>query len=167
MLTHHRSRGGHTKSRPSGATTTRLGQQLILNQWLLTLFGVERFDQLAEHLRDEALEGLDENNVHKFHETLCLHLPPEKRPELPDELLLEHDQVIVAVTRRLNGRRITRGERPIVWKYFQYLALLFTEIYLDRYFRDPQALLGALNARIAAFNVGVAEPDRIAPLAET
>jgi hypothetical protein len=37
----------------------------------------------------------------------------------------------------LNERRITRGEEPIVWKYFQYLTLLFTEIYLDRYFRDP------------------------------
>jgi len=142
-------------------------RKLILNQWLLGLFGFERFDQLAEHLRDETLEGLDENNIHRFHEALCLHLPAERRPELPDELLLEHDQAVVAVTQRLNERRITRGERPIVWKYFQYVALLFTEIYLDRYFRDPQALLGALNARIAAFNVGVGDADRLTELDET
>jgi len=142
-------------------------QKLVLQQWLLGLFGAERFDRLAEHLREETLEGLDENNVHKFHHALCLHLPTERRPELPDQLLLEHDQAIVAISRRLNERRITRGEAPIVWKYFQYLALLFTEIYLDRYFRDPQALLAALNTRIAAFNAGVAEGDRITPLDET
>jgi hypothetical protein len=139
-------------------------RKLVLNQWLLSLLGVERFDQLAAHLRDEALEGLDENNIHRFHYALCLHLPAESRPSLSDELLLEYDQAIVSVTQRLNERRITRGDRPIVWKYFQYLALLFTEIYLDRYFRDPEALLEVLNARIAAFNDGVDKADRVVQL---
>ncbi len=37
------------------------------HRWLLGLFGVERFDRLAEHPRDESLEGLDEGNVHRFH----------------------------------------------------------------------------------------------------
>lgn len=142
-------------------------RKLVLHQWLLGLFGVERFDQLAEHLKDEALAGMDENNVHRFHHALCLHLPVEQRPELPDELLLEYDQAIVSITQRLNARRLTRGDVPIVWKYFQYLALLFTEIYLDRYFRDPRALLAALNQRIAAFNEGLDEADRIAPLDES
>ena len=103
-------------------------RKLALNQWLLGLFGVERFDQLAAHLKDESLEGLDADNIHRFHQALCLHLPPENRPELSDEQLLEYDQAIVSVTQRLNDRRITRGEEPIVWKYFQYLTLLFTEI---------------------------------------
>ena len=138
-------------------------RRLVLHQWLLGLFGVERFDRLAEHLRDESLEGLDEDNVHRFHRALCLHLPGERRRALPDDVLLEHDQAIGAVTARLNERRITRGELPIAWKYFQYLALLFTEIYLDRWFRDPRALLAALNARIAAFNKGKAATDRVAP----
>jgi len=92
--------------------------KLVLNQWLLGLFGVERFDQLAEHLRDEALEGLDEKNIHRFHHALCLHMPADKHPELPDALLLEYDQAIVSVTQRLNDRRLTRGEPPIIWKYF-------------------------------------------------
>jgi hypothetical protein len=139
-------------------------RKLVLHQLLLGLFGVERFDQLAEHLHDEALEGMDENNVHRFHHALCLHLPMENRPELPDELLLEHDQAVVSITQRLNERRLTRGEPLIVWKYFQYVALLFTEIYLDRYFRDPGALLSALNMRIAALNEGLDAVDQIAPL---
>jgi len=155
-----------TRALPARAALP-FNRKLALHQWLLGLFGVERFDELAEHLRDESLEGMDENNVHRFHHAFCLHLPAEKRPELPDELLLEHDQAIVSVTQRLNERRVTRGEPPIVWKYFQYLALLFTEIYLDRYFRDPRALLVALNQRIAALNGGLDEADRIAALDES
>ena len=34
--------------------------KLVLNQWLLSLFNVDRFEKLAEHLKNEALEGLDE-----------------------------------------------------------------------------------------------------------
>ncbi|HSW29423.1 MAG TPA: DEAD/DEAH box helicase family protein [Longimicrobiales bacterium] len=140
------------------------GRKLVLHQWLLGLFGVERFEELAEHLKGETLEGLDAENTHHFHHALCLHLPAEARPTLPDPVLLEYDRAIVSVTRRLNERRITRGDAPIVWKYFQYLALLFTEVYLDRYFRDPDAVRTALNERIEAFNADVDEGNRIPPL---
>lgn len=148
-------------------TPLPFNRKLVLNQWLLGLFGVERFDQVAAHLKDESLEGLDESNIHRFHHALCLHLPVENRPELPDALLLEYDQAIVSVTKRLNDQRITQGEEPIVWKYFQYLALLFTEIYLDRYFRAPICLRQVLNARIATLNENLPEPDRIAALDES
>ena len=138
--------------------------KLVLNQWLLSHFNVQRFEELAEHLRDEALEGLDENNIHRFHHSLTAqHF---NLPQLPAELLLEYDQNIVKHTQRLNERRITRGEEPIVWKYFQYLALLFSEIYLDRYFRDPKALLAALNAQVATYNAGKPEADEVAPFDE-
>ncbi len=133
--------------------------KLVLNQWLLSLFNVKRFEKLAEHLRNEALEGLDENNIHHFHHALTAQLFNLTR--LPTELLLEYDQNIVRHTQRLNERRITRGEEPIVWKYFQYLTLLFTEIFLDRYFRDPKALLVDLNAQVAAYNADKPEADRI------
>ncbi len=48
--------------------------KLVLNQWLLPLFNVKRFEDLAEHLRNEALEGLDENNIHHFHHALTAQL---------------------------------------------------------------------------------------------
>jgi hypothetical protein len=136
--------------------------KLVLNQWLLSLFNVKRFEELAEPLRSESLEGLDENNVHRFHHALTARL--FNLTQLPTELLLEYDQNIVMHTLRLNERRLTRGEQPIVWKYFQYLALLFTEIYLDRYFRDPKALLLALNEQIAAYNADKPEADQLKPL---
>jgi hypothetical protein len=136
--------------------------KLVLNQWLLSLFNVKRLEELAEPLRNEALEGLDENNVHRFYHALTAQL--FNLTQLPTELLLEYDQNIVKHTLRLNERRITRGEEPIIWKYFQYLALLFTEIYLDRYFRDPQALLSALNERIGTYNADKHEADQLASL---
>ncbi len=138
--------------------------KLVLNQWLFSLFNVKKFEDLAEPLRNEALEGLDENNVHHFHHALTAQL--FNLTQLPTDLLLEYDQNIVRHTQRLNERRITRGEAPIVWKYFQYLALLFTEIYLDRYFHDPEALLAELNGQISIYNEGKPEADRLTPLDE-
>ena len=135
--------------------------KLVLNQWVLSLFNVQRFEELAEHLRNEELEGLDENNIHRFHHALATHHFDLK--ELPKALLLEYDQNIVRHTQRLNERRITRGDAPIVWKYFQYLSLLFTEIYLDRYFRDPEALLAALNRQVTTYNEDKPDADRITP----
>jgi hypothetical protein len=152
------TRGRSANNRPQ----VPFAYKLVLNQWLLSLFNVKRFEELAEPLRNEALEGLDENNVHRFHHALTAQL--FNLTQLPTELLLEYDQNIVTHTLRLNERRITRGEEPIVWKYFQYLALLFTEIYLDRYFRDPQALLVALNEQVAAYNADKPEAEQLKPL---
>ena len=150
------------RSRANNRPQVPFAYKLVLNQWLLSLFHVTRFEDLAEHLRNEALEGLDENNVHHFHHALTAQL--FNLTQLPTELLLEYDQNIVTHTQRLNERRITRCETPLVWKYFQYLTLLFTEIYIDRYFRDPKALLAALNAQVAAYNAEKPEADKIAPL---
>jgi hypothetical protein len=152
------------RSRANNRPQVPFAHKLVLNQWLLSLFRVKRFEDLAEHLRNEALEGLDENNVHRFHHALTAEF--FNLTQLPTELLLEYDQNIVRHTQRLNERRITRGENPIVWKYFQYLALLFTEIYLDHYFRDPLALLKALNAQLSSYNDDKPEADQIEPFDE-
>ncbi len=40
----------------------------------------------------------------------------------------------------------------IVWKYFQYLSLLFTEIYLDRFFGNKKQLQHDLNQFVKKFN---------------
>lgn len=138
--------------------------KLVLNQWILSLFNVTRLEELARHLRDEALEGLDENNVHRFHHALTAQF--FNLTQLSTDDLLRYDQNIVRHTQRLNERRITRGEDPIAWKYFQYLSLLFTEIYLDRYFTDAEALLVALNGQVAAYNADKPEADQVAPFSE-
>jgi len=153
-----------TRRRTTNRPQIPFPYKLVLHQWLLSLFNVRRFEDLAQHLRNEKMEGLDENNVHHFHHALTAQL--FNLTQLPTELLLEYDQNIVKHTLRLNERRITRSEDPVVWKYFQYLTLLFTEIYLDRYFRDPQGLRKAINEQIALYNTEKPEPDQISFLDE-
>ena len=113
---------------------------------------------------EDTAEGLDENNIHRFHTALVNQVEPLEA--LPNDLLLEYDQNIVRHTQRLNERRLACGEEPIVWKYFQYLTLLFTEIYLDRYFHDPDSLLASINGQIDRYNEGKPDPDKV-PLLDT
>jgi len=131
------------------AQTIRFDQKLVLNQWLLNLFQVRDFDQLADMLRDPSLEGFDENNISHYHHVLRARL--YDRPELPGDLLLAYDQNIVRYWKRITERR-NRNSSALYPKHFQYLALLFAEIYLDRYFRSPEQLLAALNAEVDRFN---------------
>jgi hypothetical protein len=137
----------------------RFEERLVLHQWLLGLFGVSSFERLAATLKAPELEGFDENNVTRFYHQLRLLFD---RPELPHDLLLAYDQNIVRHWKRITERRNHAG--PFLYpKYFQYLALLFTEIYLDRYFRDAEKLLAVLNAHVEAFNDSAPEASRINP----
>lgn len=136
--------------------------RLVLNQWMLGLFGVRTLNELAgDTLKDPAYEGFDDQNVSRFHHVLAARQIPAQ--EITPQLLLEYDENIVRHWRRIiQGHDLVAG-RSLYPKYFQYLALLFTEIYLDRYFRDPEALRKTLNAHVAAFNADQVEPDRVHP----
>jgi len=144
------------------AQPLRFEELLVLNQWLLGLFGVSKFEDLADRLKAPELEGFYENNVTRFYHALCLYIQPKQRPNLPDNQLLAYDENIVRHWKHITERR-NRGGPFLYPKYFQYLALLFTEIYLDRYFRDPAGLLAELNARVEIFNAKAPEASRIEP----
>jgi len=131
-------------------------QRLVLNQWLLSLFGAPSFDALTAHMKDEALEGWKEDNVSYYYDIITTHLR-DRAESLSDEDLLRYDENIYRHTKRMNAGRA----EPIRWKYFQYLSLLFTEIYLDRFFRGPDALRKELNAYVKSFNGQVGAPDQI------
>ena len=136
------------------AVPLRFDQKLVLRQWMLGLFDKNTFEQLAEPLKAPELEGLTEDNNHRFlHALRALW----EFPEFPGDTLLGYDQNIVKHSLALNQRRDT----PIRWKYFQWLTLLFAEIYLDRYFRAPEKLLADLNGFVERFNSDKLEKDRI------
>lgn len=119
---------------------------LVLNRYLLSHFGVNGFKALSEELKSSAFEGRDENNVSNFfHEIRRKLFLTDK---LSEDQLLEYDQNIVSHTLRINEKR----DEPIEWKYFQYLSLLFTEIYLDKFFRDRDGLLTELNEYLDRWN---------------
>lgn len=136
------------------AVPLKFDQRLVLNQWMLSLFDKKSFQQLAEPFKLADLEGLNEDNNHKF---LGVFRALWALEELPNDVLLAYDQNIVKHTLRLNERRAD----PIRWKYFQWLTLLFTEVYLDRFFRDPAKLLTDLNAYVETFNSDKLDKDKI------
>jgi hypothetical protein len=124
--------------------------RLVLVNWVLDLFGVAAFEDLAKHMRVSDFEGFTEEGTSKYHH--CIRLLFD-RPELPNDLLLAYDENIVRHWKRITGSRNAEG-KPLYPKYFQYLCLLFTEIYLDRYFRAPEKFLSDLNAYAVLFNDG-------------
>ncbi len=132
------------------ASKVKFEHRLVLVSWLLDLFGVATFDDLAKHLRDPAFEGFGEDGISRYHQ--CLKLTFE-RPDLPDDLLLAYDENIVRHWKMITEKRNAEGHN-LNLKYFQYLCLLFTEIYLDRFFRNPEKLLDDLNAYVDRFNNG-------------
>jgi len=148
------------RRRRQAQKTHSFRNKLILNQWLLSLFGVDPFTEhkignrtmrpfhrLVEPIKDPRMEGLDESNIHHFYYNLVNDsLFPTGR--LDRQQLLAYEENIVSHTQRINRER----RQPITWKYHQWLTLLFTEIYLDRYFNDRKGLLDDLNQFITRFN---------------
>ena len=121
------------------APPLKFHEKLLLNQWMLWLFDKKDFDELTEPFKPSQLEGLDEDNTHNFlHQFKLLW----ELDEFPGDILQGYDQNIVKHTLKLNEHRAS----PIRWKYFQWMSLLFTEVYLDRFFRDPDRLRADLNA---------------------
>ncbi len=118
---------------------SKLASSLVLNKYILSLFGVTHLEAIAVHLKDAALEGYDENNISRFHYALQNHF--YSTGAISKELLLQYDQNIFSHTQAINAKRTM----PVRWKYFQYLCLLFTEIYLDKYFTNKNALQFELN----------------------
>lgn len=124
--------------------------RLVLASWMFKLFGVATFEDLARPMREPDLEGFDEDGISRFYQRLKL-IPG--RSELSDDLLLAYDENIVRHWKIITRKRNAEGQN-LYPKYFQYLCLLFTEIYLDRYFSNPEKLLEDLNAYVEQFNAG-------------
>lgn len=138
-------------------------QKLVLQQWVFSLLQAKDIYALCdEEFRHPDAEKWDTENITEFHHLLTRYTV--ERPKLPNALLLAFDQNIVRHTNRINGRR----KLPIRWKYYQYVALLFTEIYLHWYFKRPEDLLAELNAQVNAFNAEREnEADKVDPFVAT
>jgi len=97
---------------------------LILNKYLLSLFGISEFRDLQEKLRDTQVD-IDRDGKTYFIDAI-LSLGKLQRDKLPEDALLIYDENVQSYAKKISYRR-----EPISLKYFQYLAVLFTEIILD------------------------------------
>ena len=84
MAKRRTSRSG-TATLLSEAVPLKFDQKLVLNQWMLWLFDKKSFEQLAEPLNSAELEGLNEDNNHKF---LAVFKALWELDEFPGDMLL-------------------------------------------------------------------------------
>jgi hypothetical protein len=105
----------------------KLQNSLILNKYISSLFSLKGIADFREKLRD-IQEGTSPNAKFFFTEVLqTLPLSDDFRLNLDG-----YDENIQQYLKQINNRR----KSPIKLTYFQYLAILFTEIYLDNFFNN-------------------------------
>ena len=116
-------------------------EQLVLFRFFLHLFGKEAISSFSSALNNTDAEGFDENQNTLFYVWLrdfCPHC------QIPKDRLRIYDENICRYVKRIGEKR-----GGLKLKYFQYLALLFTEIFLDRYFSSKGEFIEELNEYIA------------------
>lgn len=121
-----------------------ISKSLILNKWLFSLFGANDLQELKEKLyfdECEAQAGEPSNYFAEISNKTFLH-------ETLQANLQKYDANILNYWEQITQNRHNTEAHQLKLKYFQYLALLFTEIYLDWYFNKPQDLLEALNDKL-------------------
>jgi len=142
-------------------------RQTVLFQWALSKLGVTSLKDFRDRfqLSPDSAEGLNESTGrHRFFEAIANALPTVADGNVvPVDRLQSYEQNILEHTQAINAARLHHGQPKIDWKYHQYLALLFTELFLDRYFDDPAKLRDEINARIAAHNAEALDSDRVEP----
>ena len=129
--------------------------KIILNKFLLSLFGIDAIGskivskdglEVFKELKLSSSEGYTEEGNTKFLEQLKAHL--YLTDDITEAMLQQYDENIVRYTQEISAGR----DETIIWKYFQYLSLLFTEIYLDKFFGNKKQLQHDLNQYLKNFN---------------
>jgi len=125
------------RARNGKAEYVKLEQRLVLLAWLNGHFGYENNRDLLADMK-EAAEGFDASGRSYVYHRLEARGDKVKIP-LTD--LARYDDNVREHLRAMNARR----PEPITLRYFQYLAVLYTEIFLDWYFHRRGGMLRSLN----------------------
>lgn len=120
-------------------------QDLILNQWVLSLFNQTDLKAFKARLGDN--EGIHADGQTEFFHALNWQLFDTDKIPLTD--LRRYDLNIVKHWQQITEQRNKKEGHILQLKYFQYLSLLFSEIYLDYYFNRREQLLRELNTQLS------------------
>ena len=121
-----------------------LERHLVLNKYFLHLFGAKDFNDIRMKLWDISEEGYERGRSYFI--DVLIGLKPDCESQL-----LRYDEAIREYTERLRNNRM---QHDFTLKYFQYLAVLFTEIFLDKYHNEKErnVFLNELNTFLNEFN---------------
>lgn len=134
----------------SKITKRSFHQELVLNRWMMSFFEGGGLSALKDRLGQDRHEGIDEDGqtvfFHELHHNLFdVDLISQQDLRRYDLNIVQHWNAITEQRNKIEGTVLNM-------KYFQYLSLLFTEIYLDWYFNRRQQLLDGLNKAIRTYN---------------
>lgn len=126
------------------AEYVKLEQRLVLLAWLNGLFGYENNRDLLADMK-AAGEGFDASGRSYGYHLLeaCVD-----KVKIPLTVLPRYDDDVREHLRAMNARR----PEPITLRYFQHLAALYTEIFLDWYFHRRGEMLRSLNSFVEKRN---------------
>ncbi len=122
----------------------RLENRLVLVAWLNSLFGYEHNRDMLKDLVNVG-EGVDSTGRNHVISRL---LSRGDKCTLREAELARYDRNIRRHLAAMNHGRLEK----ITLRYFQYLAALYAEIYLDRLFGHPKRLLAELNRFVTERN---------------
>ena len=125
---------------------TSLEQHLVLLAWLNRQFGYEHNRDLLEDMK-ESDEGFDaEGRSFVYHRLVSCGDAVSISPDA----LAQYDDNIRNHLHAMNARR----SEPITLRYFQHLAALYTEVFLDGYFNRRGETLRSLNDFVSEYDAG-------------
>ena len=132
------------RQRPNTAPTyARLEQRLTLLSWLHDLLGYADTKGLLDDI-GQASEGFDGEGRSYVHARLASR---DGLKVAAADLERYDDNIREHLAAMNEGRSL-----PITLRYFQYLAALYTEMFLDRYGGSPAKLLDSLNRHVDRLN---------------
>lgn len=116
----------------------KLENRLVLLAWLNSLFGYESNKALLNDTKTVA-EGYDSSG----RSYLYYHFKSRsRRIRIHKDNLERYDENIRTHLATMNSGRT----EPITLRYFQHLAALYTEVFLDQYFNNRNRMLADLNS---------------------
>ncbi|MCT8816769.1 DEAD/DEAH box helicase family protein [Glaesserella parasuis] len=127
-------------------------QHLILNRWLFSLFhktSLNEFKSLLESVEND--DHIASDGQSHFYHRLSNELFFEHDNPLSLAELAAYDLRLVHYWQKITEKRNRTSGHILRPKYFQYLSLLFTEIYLDWYFNKKAELQTALNQQLVQY----------------
>jgi len=122
---------------PVSSHYIKLEQRLVLLSWLNRHFGYEHNRELLADVK-EAAEGFDASGRSYVYHRLEAR---GDKVKIPPADLARYDDNICEHLRAMNASR----PEPITLRYFQHVAVLYTEIFLDWYFHRRGEMLRSLN----------------------
>ena len=133
------------------AKKTTFHEHLILNSWLLSLFHKKDLATLKAQMGGDDYEGGASDGQSRFFHQLTGVLFFGDGSVLSEDDLRRYDLNVVRHWRTITQKRNQDYGQVLQLKYFQYLSLIFTEIYLDWYFNRREQLAQNLNAQLEKY----------------